>query len=576
MRWLPTLVILTAIAAVLAPIGSVQADNPRRSWLPAAPPAPVAPTEIDLQVAVGGGFRPDAKLPWGSLGLQWTLPHKFGFGLVVGAVPNMPTSLDCQTWTDTVSKVKRQYCDRARATDPVLRVLVSDRFGNFDAVLGFSALGQDAGLFGRLTVASRGVYARVGLRDGAELPVPREFLRVTVGTMSQDLAPFDVAVALVSWHDDYAFQTETSPIAVRADLGMGFTVGRWRIGTHFGSNAEVSIALGYPVAGKTTPKVVVEELPASEPAPPPSAPIDYTLAFDTLATAGRTLTYATTGLPTPEHRCVLVQRRDYLAAGQPFALLRWTCTDNLPETDATPYTGPLLVRTGCYTLDNSGMWRLPACPDAVTPPGAPRRQLVVPSAKALRQYTDRFPDISRNFIINRTFVVDDRPVQVVCGAKFLPGVAEVCSADGYGILWVKTTDGKTMSLHSTSTTPIDPKAHERFATLSGTDISCSLSSGCTALGFCHAKQDTCVALGDADCEAAWCCPRDGACAAVNGACVAASDVRCGQAEACTTRGRCTAKGGRCVATTTEQCAASLDCLDHGKCALANGACVAPP
>ncbi len=436
-----------------------------------------------------------------------------------------------------------------------------------DAVVGLGNLGGSLDGFARATARWGQRFVRIGIRDGFDLAVPQELARLAGGTYL-DAGPFPIDVSISAMAMRSAGVVEPN-----FDIGLGATWSGLRATARV-STTLFTVAVGYSPA--TTPKAPrVAELMA-EPVRAAAAPepvFDAVPAFNAVATKGRELTFVTKGMPTAMTRCVLVQRRDFYPEGRQVALLRFACTDGLPEVDKEPYDGPQLVRTGCYTLDAQGLWRVPACPD--TNPTGPlqRRVLVVPSAAWLRNPSTRFHDMTARYMSTRTVQVDGKPVTAYCAAQFLEGLDEVCAADEFGLLWARTKAGQSVSLAAVATADVAVEEYGRFGSLTGGDLACSLSSPCAAIGHCHHVDGRCLALGNGDCAAAQCCSINGACTSKNGDCVAADDASCSASEVCRARGRCAAVDGRCRTTRAEHCEGALVCRDHGRCAVLSGECV---
>lgn len=436
-----------------------------------------------------------------------------------------------------------------------------------DAVVGLGNLGGVLDGFARATARWGQRFVRIGIRDGFDLAVPQELARLAAGTyLDAGAFPLDVSVSLMAMR--YGGNIEPN-----FDLGLGATWNSLRATARV-STTLFTVAVGYwPLP---TPKAARAGEAMADPvravaAPEPS--FDGVPAFNAVAIKGRELTFVTKGMPTAMTRCILVQRRDFYPEGRQVALLRFSCTDSMPEIDKEPYDGPQLVRTGCYTLDAQGLWRVPACPDTSAVGPIQRRVLVVPSAAWLRNPSARFHDMTARYMSTRTLQVDGKSVTAYCAAQFLEGLDEVCAADEFGLLWARTKNGQSVSLAGIATADVAVEEYGRFGSLTGGDLACSLSSPCAAIGHCHHVDGRCLALGHGDCAAAQCCAMNGACTSKNGDCVATDDASCAASEACRARGRCAAVDGRCRTVTAQHCEEALVCRDQGRCTVLNGECV---
>lgn len=532
---------LLAAAAVAAPaVADPTTESP--PWWPA--------------VSVGIGVRrinPVDNLLWRGVSVRFPALYPFGVLVDVGMSDQPLYRFD---YVENLGYSTEHF------RRPYFRAGAGYRDRNIDFLAGVGIVDDELSGFGRFTVFLGPWLARIGVHDGGDVLVPGEVVRLTGGyTWHVGAVPVDVsaAVAAMSTGDE---------ITAAPTLGLGAVWHRVRVGAYL-STAAATFSLGFdPVPPPTERPAPLP--PAPEPVTDPT--IGASPAFAAMATEGRELTFATKGLAAPMSRCQLVQRIDFAPEGRPVALLRFVCTDAMPEADTAPYDGPLLVRTGCYALDMHGLWRLPACPDSASASMAVRRTLVVPSAAALRGSTGRFYELARRYQTTRTVTVDGKPVVAYCAKNFLPNLAEVCASDELGLLWARTAKGQGAWLASQRAVEVPAEETSRFAALTSGDLACSLSSACAAFGQCHQIRGKCVATGHQDCAAAWCCSNFGACTALGGDCLATSEAECAASEACKIRGRCVPKAWQCRALKPEHCALSANCRDLGRCTLVGSEC----
>jgi len=563
----PLAVIAIAFVVCLTTL-KCRAASPAEIWTPTGGARTGSPRDMGWAPALlmASGARSNATAGEASIwyGAQTRVPGAQPYSLLVevGATRTRSAVLaaPCAGCSPVVTGYQTEHSPYWRAGLGYL----DDRV---DAIVGLGNVGGSLDGFARATARWAQRFVRIGIRDGFDCAVPLELARLAAGTyLDAGAFPIDVSLSAI-------VMRSAGHIEPNVDLGLGATWNQLRATARVSPNL-FTVAVGYwPAPPPRAPRGADLQVQPAPAAPVAEPMLDAVPAFNGIATKGRELTFVNKGMPTAMTRCVLVQRRDFYPEGRQVALLRFACTDGLPEVDKDPYDGPQLVRTGCYTLDAQGLWRVPACPDT-SPAGPPqRRVLVVPSAAWLRNPSTRFHDMTARYMSARTLQVDGKHVNAYCAAQFLDGLDEVCAADEFGLLWARTKGGQSVSLASIATADVAVEEYGRFSSLTGGDLACSLSSPCAAIGHCHHVDGRCVALGNGDCAAAQCCSTNGACSSRNGDCIAAEDGSCAASEVCRARGRCAAVDGRCRTTQVEHCQGALVCRDHGRCALLNGECV---
>ncbi|MBM4344756.1 MAG: hypothetical protein FJ100_15425 [Deltaproteobacteria bacterium] len=239
---------------------------------------------------------------------------------------------------------------------------------------------------------------------------------------------------------------------------------------------------------------------------------------------------------------------------------------------------PPFWRTGCYLLDEHGIWRWPRCPGEDTATAA-TPELMVPAA--LPEHGGRFLQMGVVPLQRRALRMGDRDVMATCTLRELEGVSEQCYTEEHGLVWSawrwrygpdRTPERAVRTLGAGFGGVVDASA-PHLAFVRPEAARCETSAGCLAFGFCKATADGCVAGNDGDCERSAACRRAGQCGAVGSGCAPRTLMDCQDSLGCANASRCSLAGDRCVASMSD-CANSEGCRREGLCTSALGGCAA--
>ncbi len=324
------------------------------------------------------------------------------------------------------------------------------------------------------------------------------------------------------------------------------------------------------------PDVLAKPLPEHQPVSPPALPPAYLSDPSRILSVGTILTLRSSplrvleGTDAPQLSTTLCAVDERAEAGG-VTWLHLTCAPDLPADWPMPW------RTGCYALQDDGVWRMPRCPAEGPTKGASSPTLVWP--RQMTESTPGFVDIGQRDPETRKLPFRGAAIDVTCFARDLDGTNEVCFNKDFGLVWSAWRwRGRPSSRPELAVTLVDIKGegavdeaapHLQFR--NEASALCEMAPGCQVFGLCRAAGGSCIAASDRDCADANVCVRAGRCHAKAGACAVGGDKDCRASTGCRDDGRCSARDGVCTVGPAD-CQGAAVCRNDARCTRIANSC----